>query len=114
VVLRHQTPDSGVHWDLMLEAEGALATWQLARWPVEDQGEGESAWEIARHRVAYLSYEGPISGGRGEVRRVDEGRYVRYEESAGMWEVIFSGKTLQGRWRLWRAAGEEWRLQRLE
>jgi hypothetical protein len=33
------------------------------------------AQRIADHRLAYLEYEGPISGGRGTVRRLDGGSY---------------------------------------
>jgi len=32
--------------------------------------------QIAAHRRRYLTYEGPLSGGRGTVRRVDEGTFA--------------------------------------
>ena len=66
------TPWNGVHWDFMLETRrplcgpgrstrrsSAATTCRRGRWPTTG--------------LAYLDYEGPISGGRGTVRRVDRG-----------------------------------------
>lgn len=72
-LLEHETAD-GVHWDLLVEQPGAslLATWRLARNPLEHTGliAGE---RIADHRRLYLDYEGPVSGDRGTVRRLARG-----------------------------------------
>lgn len=117
MVLRHEGhagPAAADHWDLMLEDGGALATWQLWRWPVDGSGAGDAADEIFRHRAAYLEYEGPVSGDRGTVRRVDEGRYVRLSGQKDRWEVRFEGGMLRGRFVLARVSGERWQLQRVE
>jgi hypothetical protein len=37
---------------------------------------------LADHRLAYLTYQGPVSGNRGGVTRWDEGRYEVLKESA--------------------------------
>lgn len=73
VILEHVTGE-GVHWDLMIErhAGGALATWRLAANPIVNTGTIE-ATPLGDHRRVYLDYEGAISGGRGEVRRLDRG-----------------------------------------
>lgn len=78
VILEHQSP-RGLHWDFMLQREGSLATWALAREPVADLVIAAEA--LADHRLAYLDYEGPITGGRGTVVRWDAGTYepVRWE-----------------------------------
>jgi len=61
------------HWDLMLEHAGTLVTFELDRLP---SGPGMfEAKRLADHRLAYLEYEGHISGNRGEVIRLDRGRY---------------------------------------
>ena len=64
VVLEHDHPAR--HWDLMLEAGDVLRTWRLAAPPGADQPIGATA--TFEHRLAYLDYEGPISGGRGQSR----------------------------------------------
>src|SRR5947207_3846041 len=76
VILRHETPPGfarPAHWDFMLECDGVLRTWALAEVP--SPGCEIAAEELADHRLAYLEYEGEMSGGRGTVSRWDEGRY---------------------------------------
>ena len=73
VVLHHTGyPGQPDHFDLMLAVDdaGPLRTWRLIRWPAEV---GDAAEPIHDHRRRYLTYEGPISGGRGKVRRVAAG-----------------------------------------
>jgi hypothetical protein len=76
VVLRHVTPpghDRPTHGDFMLECGGALRTWALAEPP--SPGRTIAAEELPDHRLAYLDYEGEVSGGRGSVTRWDAGTY---------------------------------------
>jgi len=72
VVLHHVGYDKP-HFDFMLELHpGALlTTWRLPVWPLVHRVRIE---KLANHRRDYLSYEGPVSGGRGEVTRVFRGR----------------------------------------
>lgn len=82
VLLQHvMPPNSGreSHYDLMLEDNGKLITWALPHLP--RAGSQTTATKLADHRLAYLDYEGPVSGDRGEVRRVDAGDYVCCERS---------------------------------
>ena len=83
VVLHHQVPEEGdvaelvargSHYDLMLESNQILQTWALTKWPLAI-GESTAARELPPHRLAYLDYEGPISGNRGTVTRVCCGTY---------------------------------------
>lgn len=61
------------HWDLMLEHSGSLITFELDRLP---SAVGLFATRrLSDHRLTYLDYEGHISGNRGEVIRLDRGRY---------------------------------------
>jgi hypothetical protein len=78
----------------MLETGGVLRTWALESKPQS----GEMVWasKLADHRIAYLEYEGPISGNRGDVQRVDEGEYRGIEDSAEQILVELKGKTLRG------------------
>lgn len=99
VILEHLL-EAGSHWDLMLEQEQALATWQLTTDPAAlagpDARQSLPARRIADHRRAYLTYEGPVSGGRGSVRRVDEGRYELLARTEAGWRVRFTGRLLAG------------------
>ena len=57
----------------MFEHEGVLRTWSTTYWPGR---RGVMARRLTDHRLDYLDYEGPVSGGRGIVRRIWRGRFV--------------------------------------
>ncbi len=86
--------DRDSHWDLMFETGASLRTWALAAWP-EDQPEVEARL-LANHRLDYLTYEGPVSGGRGAVCRWDAGSYVLQGAGDRCWEVELRGARLRG------------------
>jgi hypothetical protein len=98
------------HWDLMLEADSVLRTWALEIEP--DKIDEQPALRLADHRLAYLQYEGEISGGRGAVIRWDSGNYETAEESDGRMLVDVRGQRLAGRIELTRAEDTQlWRLR---
>ena len=62
-----------VHFDLMLETEQGLRTWAMGLLPTA--GKSCGAIELPLHRSDYLTHEGPVSGGRGTVKRIMQGSY---------------------------------------
>jgi hypothetical protein len=93
VLLEHRR--DGVHWDLMLEAGGALRTWALQA-PIAGPSGRVPARALPDHRLAYLDYEGEISGGRGTVRRVDRGTYRVRDWSPERVRVRLEGDQVKG------------------
>ena len=93
VVLEHDHPF--LHWDLMLEAGESLRTWRLAAPP--GPGVVTEATPLGEHRRLYLDYEGPVSGGRGTVRRWDAGTFEWVADGPDRVEVVLSGGKLAGR-----------------
>lgn len=91
VVLEHDW--HGVHYDLMLEQDGVLKTWRLSE-PLGEQV--QDAAELPDHRVTYLDYEGPVSGGRGTVKRVARGTFERIAQAEGREFLTLRSDTLQG------------------
>ena len=73
-VVLHHTGYGEPHFDVMLELEpgGPLTTWRSPVWPLEHQ---TALTPLAEHRREYLTYEGEVSNGRGEVKRVASGDY---------------------------------------
>ena len=104
VVLEHRW--GGVHWDVMLERGEALRTWAVDA-PIV-AGVEMSARALADHRIAYLDYEGPVSGGRGAVRRIATGTYETIEWTDDRVVVILSGDQLSGEVIFSREAGGGW------
>lgn len=66
------------------------------------------AQRIADHRRLYLDYEGPVSGGRGSVRRLAAG-WMRIEQSSPQ-SLILAGRLGEATGRLSGAAagGDRW------
>jgi hypothetical protein len=118
------------HWDLMIEAEGALRTWSLAElpsgWqaaqlataavdancPAAAAGDAVSAAQLADHRLAYLEFEGPLTGGRGQCRRIDRGTYTMESTSPQRLRCQLAGEIVRGRIELRQDVAEsgEWTL----
>ena len=103
VVLRHDVPPGAArssHWDFMLDIGAALRTWALASEPAV--GVPISAQALADHRLAYLDYQGAVSGDRGTVSQWDAGQYSVIEESPGLVVLNLAGKRLHGQVRMTR------------
>lgn len=108
VILRHELPaESGrpSHWDFMLEQRDATGEISLRTWAIErspDSVPPQPASLLPDHRAAYLDYEGPISGGRGEVTRWDEGTFEAVPQSSvgevggDFVEIVLVGLRLRG------------------
>ena len=129
VLLHHECPADSPrlsHFDLMLEAEGALRTWEILALPIswlvpvgQAPRTGGSkvgptstpAKKLADHRLAYLDYEGPVSGDRGHVSRFDAGTLTTVSKSADEWIVALSGQRIRGQLQLSRIAADSPRWQ---
>lgn len=114
VILEHDHPF--LHWDLMLEAGDALRTWRLLEEPKipgisENPGDLVIAAEaLADHRLAYLDYEGPVSGDRGVVKRWDGGEYELIDEDESRIRIALSGERIRGNAELRRVENGKWRF----
>ncbi len=107
----------------MLEQNGVLATWQLTTLPAAwhhflklaaiQENDTVLAIRLADHRLAYLDYEGPISGNRGEVYRIEEGTFEIEQQSKESLRVVLVGKKLRGVVQLTQTTNDAktWQLQ---
>ena len=85
-VVLHHTGVTEPHYDLMFEtARGSkLETFRSPAWPPDND---TKVVPLGEHRRAYLEYEGPVSGGRGWVKRVAAGTYRAISRTADRREV---------------------------
>jgi len=93
VILRHHFPEDGNgeffdHFDLMLQQDSKLATWQLEAIPAP--GQTVPANRLPDHREAYLDYEGPVSGGRGFVEQIMTGTFEVRQKGDDCLEVLMT------------------------
>jgi len=93
VVLEHDHPF--LHWDFMLETGNSLRTWRLLAPP--DSEKPILAEPLPDHRLAYLDYEGPVSGGRGSVRQWDAGEFEWIRDSEHRCTFSLAGRRLTGK-----------------
>ena len=105
------------HWDVMISRGSALATWQAPADPADlAPGQAMAVRRLPDHRSAYLTYEGPVRGGRGEVRRVHHGLAAEIRRDPTGWLLRLEGQACPGRFEL-RQAGPEpqlWSLKRIQ
>jgi hypothetical protein len=102
VVLHHVMPAGtgrAAQWDFMmadcpLAERDRLATWALEVPP--ETAVGVEARRLPDHRAVYLGYEGPLSGGRGHVRRWDEGEWDPQPSTATGLRIGIRGRRLAG------------------
>lgn len=106
VILEHRRET--VHWDVMFEVGDVLRTWAVDA-PVEP-GVKLAARPLPDHRIAYLDYEGPISGDRGEVRRVASGTFATLEWLDDRVVLSLTGDQVSGLLMLMRDGGGGWLL----
>lgn len=99
----------------MIENGPTLATWKTDTPPEDAPAEGIRCERIADHRRRYLTYEGPISGDRGEVVRHDEGTCRVIQRADRVWRVAFKGRRIEGVFLIEKAddQGAAWRLRPL-
>ncbi len=96
VVQQHTTAGS-VHWDLMLESGDALQTWRLETNPAEVVSHSVEAAKIFDHPLKFLTYEGPVNQGKGQVKIADAGTYTAINEDDKSFELDFNGRILKGK-----------------
>lgn len=98
------------HWDLMLQQPGtaSLQTWCFIELPRTT--DGVTAQLSADHRKDYLTYEGAISGGRGEVRRVAAGSYVRRSHGPDRFELTLQAEDWHAVWRFQQIDSAAWQV----
>jgi hypothetical protein len=92
------------HWDLFLEAGPVVRTWRLI--PRLLAGTAALAEPTPDHRLSYLDYEGPISGGRGTVSQVDTGQFVWERDDAECVTIQLVGRKFVGRLSISSAEGQ--------
>lgn len=114
-VLHKHSGYGQLHYDLMIRNGQQLTTWQLMEDPRHcPLGQALGARLIQPHRLAYLEYQGPVSGHRGQVEIIDRGA-CQWQPGGldGPLELVMDGPGLAGRWQLEPVGEDVWQIQRL-
>lgn len=115
-VIQEHSRDGDTHWDLMLRCGEKLLTWQIGVSPDKWGAEPMECAKIFDHRLIYLTYEGPISNGRGAVKIADHGQYIDPQGNLlsclpfDKLNIILNGNLLCGDLSLARVTDDNWTL----
>lgn len=105
VVLLHHPGKSSrhdqVHLDWMFRQDNVLRTFATEVFDFDSLTETieREATSLPDHRIAYLEYEGLVSGDRGEVQRVASGSFLAQNRSDDRfavhltWQTVLDAKT---------------------
>lgn len=102
VLLLHELADGTSHVDWMIASDprgrDPLITFRVDGRVDEMTDEQRLlARRIDDHRPAYLTYEGPVSGGRGTVRRLSRGVVVSWQRAGDRWRMNIEWTGPEGR-----------------
>jgi bifunctional non-homologous end joining protein LigD len=100
VIQRHSREEEPVHWDLMLEKNGILETYRVGLPPEKWGNEPVEAAKIFDHPLKFLTYEGSINKGKGQVKIADSGTYRVLTEGKKQRQLKFTGRILKGKFQL--------------
>ena len=109
-VAQHHVRGDDSHWDLMFEHGQALATWRAPCPLSQIRDQPVSLTRIGDHRLAYLTYEGPLSRDRGRVSIEERGVFRVRSWGAAACVLELEGEQTAGVLRIQRehASGDRW------
>jgi hypothetical protein len=110
-VIQEHTRNGDIHWDLMLEQSGSLRTFRLDTPPGQLLTKPARAVKIANHDLRFLTYQGPVNKGAGNVRIVESGTYSAANQTPGRIELKLNGTTfIKGCFLLEQIENDNWKL----
>ena len=107
-VIQEHSEAGKVHWDLMLEAGFSLKTYLLELPPEKPPYQNTTATKIFDNPLKFLTYEGSVNDGRGNVKIADAGTYHTLCEGENCWELQLDGSILKGKFILTHLEGDKW------
>jgi len=115
VIHRHDA--RSLHYDLRLEAGGALKSWAVPKGVPDRAGTRRLAVQVEDHELAYIDFEGTIPEGNygaGTVEVWDNGTYEAESWKENKIVFTLNGRRLSGRYALVRMKGKDWLVMRLK
>ena len=109
-VIQKHTEGGGAHSDFMLEAGDCLQTWRLDKEPEQILNAPAEAEKIFDHPLKFLTYQGPVNNGKGNVQIIEKGTYEISAQENDKIEINLNGKTLQGNFTLTRIKDDKWQF----
>ncbi len=109
-VIQAHTKGEDIHWDLMLEKAGSLQTFRLDLPPSQLLTKPAQAVKIDDHDPKFLTYQGPVNKGAGNVKIADKGTFQIQKENSSRIEMDITGRILKGSFTITHTQKEKWQF----
>ena len=109
VIQEHRT-GTEVHWDFMFESDCTLQTYRLDKTPEDILHSPANAVKIFDHSLKFLTYQGQVNKGRGNVCIVETGTYQILQEKHDLIKLNLNGQILKGKSVLTHIKDDNWLL----
>ena len=110
-VIQQHAQGPHIHWDFMLETDGILRTYRLDKSPhMLADNPAACAVKISDHPMKFLTYQGLVNKGLGEVSIADSGIYKIIRQSDERIELDLTGEILKGRFALTHIEADNWQF----
>ncbi|MHC4594238.1 MAG: DNA polymerase ligase N-terminal domain-containing protein [Planctomycetota bacterium] len=111
-VIQKHTQGKNVHWDFMLQSGEVLQTYRLDKAPEEVLRQTANAVKIFNHPLKFLTYQGAVNKGRGNVRLTEAGTYQIIHQKHNRIELSLNGQILKGKFTLIHIKNDDWQFTR--
>lgn len=109
VILKHTTPKD-THWDFMLETGDHLSTWRIPIHPNKLKTTPAKAEKIFDHPIKFLSYQGPVNKGTGNVTTADKGTYKIISQTPKKLQIKIKARIINGTYTLAKVINNTWQI----
>ena len=107
-VIQEHTNTGGIHWDFMLESGDSLQTYRLENSPKDMLIKDTNGEKIFDHQLKFLTYQGPVNNGSGNVTIAESGTYRIISQNERQIELSLKGRILNGKCILTRNEDGKW------
>ncbi len=111
-VIQKHTQGKNIHWDFMLESGEALQTYRLDKAPEEVLHQTAGAVKIFDHPLKFLTYQGPVNKGRGNVQLTEAGTYQIIHQKHSRIGLHLNGQILKGKFALTLIKDNDWQFNK--
>ncbi len=116
-VIHLHRKDDDVHWDLMLQDPNSdeirFLTWRVPKDAFKGTNNQIQAQKIFDHPDKFLTYQGPLSAGKGMCRIVDRGEFEIIKFTDTFLQIRCFGGILDGEYVLEKIEDDDWRITKL-
>lgn len=110
VIQKHIHTDNPAHWDMMLQQSDKLLTWRINVPPENISSIPIEAEKIFDHPIKFLTYQGAVNNGNGNVEIADAGTYKIVEITPDKINISITGKIIKGMMELTQIKNSIWQL----